>query len=251
MHPSNFICSLFSAFALLLGLGVTSNGLRSESSASAAAEATGDATAERLNELDRQIDQLDALEGNAPTQAEKETADARIKILKERRRELRKNYAQARYDELKADVKNEYNRLLSWTKTAFAPNAQGQVGRKLDNLDAKAKNDSHHVSEETAEAQAAANPATVVATADRATYKAKPSEETKAEVRASLAVLDVEIGELETRIESMPASGERVSMDLRLKALKERRSELGSDFRRARYDALKADVKSEWTRLTH
>jgi len=236
MKNSKLIHTLLPISALLLSVPITFTVVRAESTESAAAESKGDATKAMLKELDRQIDQLDQLEDNAPTREEKDAAKARIKVLKERRHELRKNYVQARYDELKSDVKNEYDRLSQWTKKTFSSNSGAKVERGA--------------SEANADAQAAANPAAVATTADIDAYKLNPTDQNKAEVKASLATLDDEIKRLEARIDDMPKSNERDSAKLRLKALKNRRSDLGSDFRQARYEALKADIKDEWNKLT-
>jgi hypothetical protein len=86
---------------------------------SGVAEVQGDAAKAALRELDAEMDQLDEMADNAPTAEEKAAARARIDVLKERRSELRKTWAKARYDELKADVRAEGNKFKAWTKRTF------------------------------------------------------------------------------------------------------------------------------------
>src|SRR5437868_2035592 len=75
------------------------------------AQANGDAAKTALRQLDAEIDRIDALVDSAPTPEEKAAAKARLDVLKERRDELRKNYVSARYDQLKADVHAEADRV--------------------------------------------------------------------------------------------------------------------------------------------
>ena len=74
----------------------------------------------------------------------------------------------------------------------------------------------------------------------------------KAEVaKASLDHLDADIDLLEAKIDAVQDPVRKDELKMRFKALKERRSELGHEFRKARYDALVADVKDEWNKLVH
>jgi hypothetical protein len=219
MKTFPIIAPLFPIFILFFALPPTSNSLHAESEAAAAADANGEAIKAILKELDGEIERLDELKNNAPTQEEKAAAKTRIDALKERRRELRKTYIQSRYDALRADVKAEYDRLSQWTKKSLSrnPAANATVGSANTDIDS---------------------------------YNQNPSAENKAAVKASLDDLDTEIVRLETRVDNMPSGSERDSAKLRVKALKDRRSELASDFRKARYEALKADVKLEWDNMT-
>lgn len=80
-------------------------------------------------------------------------------------------------------------------------------------------------------------------------YRADATELNKAEVKAALERLDTDIDLLAARIDSINEPARKQELTQRLKVLKERRKELNSEFRKARYDALSADVKSEWNQL--
>jgi F0F1-type ATP synthase membrane subunit b/b' len=82
-------------------------------------------------------------------------------------------------------------------------------------------------------------------------YRADSSEMNKAEVKAALERLDTDIDLLAAKIDTITESARKAELTQRLKVLKERRKELNSEFRKARYDALSADVKSEWNQLVH
>lgn len=254
-QPSKFIRTLLPVSALLLGAPFAATALHAETVESAVADVKGAAIKAQLKELDVQLDRLDEFEDNAPTAEERDAAKARIKVLKDRRSELRKNYAQARYDSLKADVKGEFDKLSRWTKKTFSRSPESKMERKLDEAGDKAADLAHDTAQAAREAKAdtmaAVNPAAAATTADIAAYKMNPSDENKADVKASLAALDTEIDRLEARVDNLPRGDERDATKLRVKALKERRSDLSSDFRKARYDALKADVKAEWNKLVH
>lgn len=255
MNTSKLLRLLLPASALLLGSPLILATLRAQAVDSAVAEVKGDAYKAMLKDLDAQLDRLDELEENAPTAEERDAAKTRIKLLKDRRSELRKNYVQARYDGLKADVKTEYNKLSAWTKKTFSNSPESKIERKLDAASDKtkemAKDTAQATREMKADARAAVTPAAVATSADIAAYKMNPTDENKADVKASLATLDTEIDRLEQRVDNLPKGDERDATKLRVKALKERRSELSSDFRKARYEALKDDVKAEWKKLTN
>lgn len=76
------------------------------------------ATNVMLQDLDRQLTRIDEFLENAPTPQEKATAKARVDKLKERRAELNKNYVQAQFESLKADIKAEHDKLALWPKKA-------------------------------------------------------------------------------------------------------------------------------------
>lgn len=241
--------------ALLLGSPLMLPHLSAESVDGAVADAKSAATRAMLEDLDSQIEKLDTFEDNAPTPEEKAAAKARIKVLKQRRSELRKDYAQARYDALKADVKAEFDRLSSWTKKKFSTSPEAKLERKVDAAVDSATDAAQAAAAEAREAKArskaSANPAAAAASGDLDAYRANPSDENKADVKASMALLDSEIKRLEERVDQLPKSSERDATKARVKALKDRRGELASDFRKARFDALMADVKGEWNKLIH
>lgn len=254
-NKSKLLRHLLPVSALLLGSPLIGTSLRAQAVESAVADAKGAAYKAQLKALDVELDRLDELLDNAPTPEEKATAKARIQVLKDRRSELRKDYVQAKYDGLKADVKTEYNKASAWTKKTFSSSPESKLDRKLDDASDKAKDVAHDTAkaarELKADVGAAVTPAAVATSADIAAYKMSPTDENKADVKASLALVDTEIKRLEDRVDALPKGDERDATKLRVKALKDRRSELSSDFRKARYDALKADVKAEWNKLVH
>lgn len=81
-------------------------------------------------------------------------------------------------------------------------------------------------------------------------YRNENTELNKAEVKAALERLDSDIKLLSARIDAIPEPARKQELTQRLKALKERRSALNREFRKARYDALAADVKAEWDQIT-
>ena len=68
-----------------------------------------------------------------PTAEEKDAAKARIDVLKSRRNDLRKTYVAARFDELKADVRAEGNRVAAWTRRTFNRDEASNAQRSIDN----------------------------------------------------------------------------------------------------------------------
>ncbi|MBC7365410.1 MAG: hypothetical protein H7343_01145 [Undibacterium sp.] len=254
MNKSRLLRHLLPVSVLLIGTPLASTALRAQTVDSAVADAKGGAIKTMLKDLDREIDRLDEFADNAPNAGEKAAAKARLEVLKNRRSELRKNYVKARYDGLKADVKIEYNKVSAWTKKTFSNSPESKIERKLDHATDKTKemaNDTAQGAREMkADVRAAVNPSAVATTADIAAYKMSPTEENKADVKASLASLDAEIDRLEARVDNVPKGDEREATKVRVKALKGRRSELSSNFRKARYEALKDDVKAEWKKLT-
>jgi hypothetical protein len=255
MNTSKLLRHLLPVSALLIGSPMIGTALRAQAVESAVADAKSSIYKTQLQDLDVELDRLDELADNAPTKEEKDAYKARIAVLKDRRSELRKNYVQAKYDGLKADVKTEYNKASAWAKRTFSSSTESKMERKLDDATDKAKDVAHDTAkaarEMKADAGAAVTPAAVATSADIAAYKLSPTDENKADVKASLALLDTEIDRLEDRVDNLPKGDERDATKLRVKALKDRRSELASDFRKARYEALKADVKAEWNKLVH
>lgn len=82
-------------------------------------------------------------------------------------------------------------------------------------------------------------------------YRAEATDTNKAEAKAALKRLDADIDLLEAKIDALPDPMRKKELSMRLKLLKERRKELGSEFRKASYDALVADVRAEWNQLTN
>ena len=78
-------------------------------------------------------------------------------------------------------------------------------------------------------------------------YTDSTTDLNKAEVKAALADLDAQIEELESLATHAPDEAKRQAAEVRLDALKERRDAIRADFNQARFAALRADVRREWT----
>jgi hypothetical protein len=81
-------------------------------------------------------------------------------------------------------------------------------------------------------------------------YRNENTDLNKAEVKAALERLDSDLKLLSAKIDVISEPARKQELTQRLKALKERRSELNREFRKARYDALVADVQAEWDQIT-
>ncbi len=212
----------------------------SEATARAKAEISevkGDAAKAALDEINAEIDRLDVLVDSAPDMSEREAARARIDVLKERRNDLRKTYAKARYEELKADVRAEANRLAAWTKRTFnrddVSNARREVGDTLD----EAKRDARRAGDHAA------------AALDLDSYKNRPLETDKVAAREALKALEKRIDELDDRVDAMPRGVARDAADDRVDALEDRLDDLEDNFDKARFNALVDDVQAEMKNL--
>lgn len=200
---------------------------------SSAAELKGDAAKAALKELDAQIDALDDVADNAPTEAEKDSAKRRIDALKERRNDLRKTYVQARYDELKADIRAETSRIGSWAKQNFKRDPVAVNDRDL-------RRDATHAAD-----HASATAASTAAALDLTAYKRRPTDTDRNEAKAALNALDHRIDELENHADNMPKGAERDIAKRRVKAFEDRKDELKSDFSKERFNALVDEVESD------
>ena len=180
-----------------------------------------------LARIDAELRHLDELADAAPTPEQKTDAKARYAALKDRRDALKKEFTRARYDAFKADLQSEMDKMSAWAKETFS-------------------------TKPAATAAATATSATADATAEKiAAYREQSTDVNKAEVKASLERLDADIDLLAAKIEAVTDPVRKAELKQRLQALKQRRGELNSEFRQARYDALKADVRDEWNRLVH
>ena len=210
----------------------------------AIAEIKGDAAKIALKELDTEIDRVDAMIENAPTSEDKAAAKARMEVLKQRRGELRRTYAQARYDELKADLRAEASRLSAWTKRTFTRDPAEKAADEIKDS-ARAAREAAATASDHVYAQAA----TVGAATDIADYKLRPTDTNKEEARAALKALNQRIALLGDRAKLLPAGPEREAAKSRVKALEARKDALEQEFNKARLDALIDDVKQEWQEL--
>jgi hypothetical protein len=180
-----------------------------------------------LQQIDAELDHLDRLADNAPTEADKAAAKARYAALKQRRDDLQKNFTRARYDAFKADVRAEWDKASRWSKDTFTnkPAANESVRSVTDRVDAT----EHKITD----------------------YRADATDLNKAEVKAALSRLDVDIQLLESRISAVSDSQRRAELTAKLNSYKERRDDLQKDFRQARFQALVDEVKAEWDKLTN
>lgn len=209
-------------------------------------EAQGDAAKAGLKELDAEIDRLDAIADNAPTAEDKAAAKARIDVLKSRRNDLRKTYVSARFDELKADVKAEGNRVAAWSKRTFNRDAVSNAERNVNNTVSDAKRDARRAGDDV---YASANSA--AASMDLAAYKLRPTDTNKDEAKAALKALDARIEQLDKNADKMPKGADRDAAKRQVKALEDRKDELKHEFNKARFDALVDDVQAKWNDMVH
>jgi hypothetical protein len=210
------------------------------------AEVKGDAAKASLKELDAEIDQVDAMIDNAPTSADKDAAKARLEVLKQRRSELRKTYVKARYDELKADVRAEANKVSAWTKRTFTRDPGEKAADEIKDATDDARRAAQKAGDNT---YAYANSAG--AAIDLAAYKNRPTDTNKEEAKAALKALEQKIKALDDRADKLPRGPERDTAKRRVKALEDRKDELENQFHKARFDALIDDVQSEWNDFRH
>ena len=180
-----------------------------------------------LASIDAELRHLDELADAAPTPAEKADAKVRYAALKDRRDELKKEFNRARYEAFKADLRAESEKASAWAKETFSTKPAANSA---------------------ASATAATADDAAVKIAD---YRNDATDVNKAEVKASLDRLDADIDLLKAKIEAVTDPVRKDELTARFQALKDRRAELNREFRKARYDALVADVKAEWNKLVH
>lgn len=205
------------------------------------AEVKGDAAKASLKELDAEIDHVDALIDSAPSSADKDAAKARLEALKNRRSELRKTYVKARYDELKADVRAEANKVSAWTKRTFTRDPAEKAADDIQDATHDAKEAAKKAGDNTY-----AYARSTGAALDLAAYKARPTDTNKEEAKAGIKALEQRIKELDDRADKLPRGPERDAAKRRVKALEDRKDELENQFLKARFDALIDDVQNEW-----
>ena len=180
-----------------------------------------------LAQIDADLDRLDRLADTAAAPAQKAEAKARYAALNDRRNELKKQFTRARFETLKADLRAEMDGIATTAKETVTPPAPGPGAPNITSATAES------------------------ASEKIAIYRVDASTANKADVKAALARLDADIEMLDATIDSIADPASKSTLRVRFKALKERRSELNSEFRKARYDALVADVKDEWNKLVH
>jgi len=180
-----------------------------------------------LEQIDAELKHLDALADAAPTPEQQADARTRYVLLKQRRDALQQDFTRARYEAFKNDLQAEKDKVAAWAKETFSTGPA-------------------------ANSTAAATAATADATAAKiADYRAESTDVNKAEAKASLDRLDADLALLAAKIDAMTEPMHKAELKLRLGDLKNRRDELNSQFRKARYDVLAADVKDEWNKLVN
>lgn len=202
-----------------------------------AAEAKADAHRASLDQINASIDAIEARIENAPDDAEKTAAETRLKALKERRAELRKNFIKAKADELVADLKVESDKVAAWTKRTYE-NVKDKVTGSDDDEPGVIPT-----------ARAALDPDANTARAEIEFYRLNPSPENKADVKRALKALDQEIDRLDDHADTLPKGEKRDALKQRVKALEAREKELKRDFTKARWDALVDDLRASWNSL--
>lgn len=236
-------CALLPALAL--ALATTARLQATETTAeihSNVAEAKGDAAKAALKELDAEIDRVDQMIDNAPTPADKAAAKARMDVLKERRSDLRKTYASSRYEQLKADVRAEGNRVSTWTSEKLHRDPASKAEREVSDAAKDAKRDAERAGRDARDSSYAyAN--SVGATTDIAAYKMRPTDTNKDEAKAAIKALSKRIDELDDRADKMPRGPDRDAAKSRVKELEHRKDHLKHDFNKAQFDALVDDVQ--------
>lgn len=226
--------------ALALAASTLSAAEGAARASAAVSEIKGDAAKVGLQELDTEIDRLEEAIDNAPTPEDKAAAKARMGVLKERRNELRKTYVAARYDELKADVRAEGNRMSAWTKRTFNRDPASNAARDVNNTVNDAKRDARTAGDN---AYAAVN--STAASMDLAAYKLRPTDTNKEEAKAAINALEARIKALDDRADKMPRGADRDVAKRHVKALEDRKDELKGDFNKARFNALVDDVQGQ------
>jgi hypothetical protein len=246
---TNLVRILTLAPALAIVVALPTRVSASEASARVDAgisEIRGDAAKAAIKELDAEIDRLDVQLDYAPTPEDKAAAKARIAVLKERRNDLRKTYASARFDELKADVRAEASRVGAWTKKTFNRDPASNAEREIKNTMGDAKREARDAGD-----AAYSHAASTSASLDLAAYKLRPTDTNKEEAKAAIKALDARINELDDRADKMPRGADRDAAKRRVKALEDRKDELKGDFNKARFNALVDEVQSEWNDVRH
>ncbi len=215
-------------------------------------EAKGDAAKAALKEIDAEIDRVDAMIDNAPTPADKAAAKARMDVLKERRSDLRKTYASARYEQLKADIRAEGNRVSSWTKDKLHRDPAERAADEVADAAHDAKRDAERAADRAADHARDAKDSTyayansVGASTDIAAYKMRPTDTNKDEAKAAIKALSKRIDELHERAEKLPRGPERDAMKAKAKEFEHRKDQLKHEFNKAQFDALVDDVQACW-----
>ncbi len=206
---------------------------RAEIRAESAENMTSDTKA-ALADLDREIESVERALDQAPTAEQKADLKRDLAAIKERRSELRKDYVEAKYQELKADSALAAKKVAAWTKDTYEVAKEKVVGPEPRLQD---------------KAYAAVNLEANRARAELAIYRLTPNPENKKDVKVALKELDREIDRLDDYADELPKGEARSALERRVKALEQREKEIKRDFTKARWDALVEDIRKEWNDL--
>jgi hypothetical protein len=158
-----------------------------------------------LKVLDVEIARFDSLENTMPDVQQKGVTKAFLDGFKDRQVALHKAFDHEAYLDLRWEIDVEYQRLVVWlgAPTVTVPATK-----------------------------------TLKAEVSSVAYVLNPSPSNQGEMAAALDAVDVEIKRMDDRCKKMPAGPAAEAEKLRIKAIKDRRGDLGLNFTKARWDAL-------------
>jgi hypothetical protein len=171
------------------------------------AEPAADTHAEEFKVLELDLARLETLFHQYNNLLLKPSILSQVQTLTDRVEALRGSFDRSKFDELRSDINLQAQRLA----LAMAPLRTPPVTKAADSK-----------------------------TVALARFNPRPDD--KAEVKAALDAVDVEILRLEHRVPDLSLA-EREPERARIKRLKERREQLGKDFTKARWDGLVGELK--------
>ena len=194
------------ALSLAAALGYPASNLSAQDAAAPAEDHTAE-----FKVLDLDLERFDALLTRYPEPVHKITIVAYRNHLKSRVEATKKDFDQAKYDELRYDINLQCQRLANWMAPLTTP-PRPEAGES---------------------------------TLEFALADLDPSPANPAEVKAALVMLDHEIKRLEIRARSATGgAGARAAEEARIKRVKERRTALEKNFTKAQWDAMVGDLSS-------
>jgi hypothetical protein len=190
-----------------------------------------------LAELDAEIEQLQRRAEAAPDPLQRRAAEGRVKALEKRRDALRREFHATRFEELKADVRREWNEFKERVRTKT--DEKRAEARRSDRSAVQTRDTGNYVrSPETGGVPVAVNRDSLYAAGEET-----PAEKPLAREQA-LAQLDLELERLAERAEKLDATDQE-RVEARLKALRDQRTALRADFSSERYRSLLAEIQAE------
>jgi hypothetical protein len=175
--------------------------------APAAEPAEADTHAAQFKVLEMDLRRLEALFHQYNNLILKPSILSQIQTLTDRVEALKGSFDGAKYDELRSDINLQCQRLALAMAPLRTPPLSKEDTSRLVNV-----------------------------------ARLNPRAEDKAEVKAALDAVDVEIRRLENRVADL-AKADRPAEQARIKRLKERREQLGREFTRAGWDGLVSELK--------